>query len=305
MTRERWGTFSVSDHTLPQAFAADVLMYDRLIIPRPGDLAERARWASEECNWNPDRLDSLLEVLRADEPDGRAITVPWNEASKALFETRALTSHTVNEEVHYRLTRRLLANELRPHAPLGVVPTVVVPAYPSISEAEKEWIEAPVEAKRETLILAVKHRFVLPDAKGKTDSELLQEAVGLADDGDFQRKRAKLYGWQDDVIRTGIATDDALVEMEQYVCEYDATVKKATRDVYTKFAFTLIPIALSALKGPIGALSGLGSIAGLVKFWIFDRKPAINSGCGEVAAMFHDIAELGWRRPPELAVERR
>jgi hypothetical protein len=35
MGRERWGTFSVKDHTGDQSFVADVLMCDRLIIPRP------------------------------------------------------------------------------------------------------------------------------------------------------------------------------------------------------------------------------------------------------------------------------
>ncbi len=300
MSRERWGTFSVKDHTFEHPYAADVLMYDRLIIPRPGDSKERVLWASKERNWNPDLLDSLLEILRADKPHGRAITVPWNQTTRELFNIRAETAKIVDEEAHYGLTRRLLTKELRPEAPPGVVPTVVISAYPSIIEAEKEWTENKGHEQRETLTLAVKHKFALPDPKGKTEQELLQEAVSLADDADFQRKRAKIYSWQDDVIRTGIANEDALEEMEQYVSDYEMAVKKAVGEVYTKFAFTLIPIALTALGGPIGTLAGIGSIANLVRFWIFDRKPVIKAGEAEVAAMFHDVAELGWRRPQNL-----
>ena len=68
MSRERWGTFSVKDHTREQPFAADVLMYDRLVIPKPANEVERSRWA--EAGWAPDRLDAILEVLKADEPGG-------------------------------------------------------------------------------------------------------------------------------------------------------------------------------------------------------------------------------------------
>src|SRR5262249_23942436 len=132
MSRERWGTFSVRDHTLGHPYAADVLIYDRLIIHRPGTPEERARWASQERKGNPDLLDSLLEVLRADKHHGRAITVPWNQATRDLFITRAETAKVVDEEAHYGLTRRLLAGTLRPEAPPGVVPTAVIPAYPSI-----------------------------------------------------------------------------------------------------------------------------------------------------------------------------
>jgi len=303
MSRERWGTFSVKDHTFENPYAADVLIYDRLIIPRPGDSEERALWASKERNWNPDLLDSLLEILRADKSGGRAITVPWNQTTRDLFNTRAETANLIDQEAHYGLTRRLLSEDLRPEAPPGVVPTAVLSAYPSIIEAEKEWVDNE-QVKRETLTLAVKHHFLLPDPKGKTAQELLQEAVGLADDADFQRKRAKLYGWQDDVILKGLATEDALEEMEQYVIDYEAAVKRAVGEVYGKFAFTLIPIALTALGGPIGTLSGVSSIMNLVRFWIFDRKPIIKAGEGDVAAMFHDVAEVGWRRPLNLPNSR-
>ena len=78
--------------------------------------------------------------------------------------------------------------------------------------------------------------------------------------------------------------------------DYNAATRKAVKDVYKKFAFSLIPIALTAVGGPMGALAGIGAIGNLVRFWINDRKPAVQAGPAEVAAMFHDVQQqLGWR----------
>jgi len=62
VSRQRWGTFSVRDHVGPQPFAADVLMYERLILPYPADAEERSNWA--KSGWEPDRLDAILDLLR-------------------------------------------------------------------------------------------------------------------------------------------------------------------------------------------------------------------------------------------------
>src|ERR1039457_5172509 len=126
MSRERWGTFSVRDHMLDQPFAADVLMYDRLVIPHPANPDERAMWS--EARWAPDRLDSFLKVLRTDgdEHKRHAITVDWNQYTEDLFKQRAETANIVNEEENYGLTRRLLATELLPPAPTGVIPVSIV-----------------------------------------------------------------------------------------------------------------------------------------------------------------------------------
>jgi hypothetical protein len=84
--------------------------------------------------------------------------------------------------------------------------------------------------------------------------------------------------------------------MAQYVHEYNAATKKAERDVYTKFAFTLVPVLATALAGPIAPAVGVGAIANLVRFWVYDRKPVVKAGDSQAAAMFHTVQqELGWR----------
>ena len=172
----------------------------------------------------------------------------------------------------------------------------IVAAYPSVEAAEAEWTPNDDQNRRETLTIALAHQFLVPAADGRTDIELLQDAVDLADDSDFRNKREQMYQWQEEIIRTGISDAQALEEMAQYVAEYRDATQRATRKVYIKFAFTLVPITLSALGGPLTPFVGAGGIANLVRFWIFDRKPLISAGKSEAAAMFHTIQqELGWR----------
>jgi hypothetical protein len=297
LSRQRWGTFSVRDHVDPHPFAADVLLYDRLILPVPGDSQERTRWA--DAGWQPDRLDKLLEVLRTsgDEQKRHAITVTWNQNTRDLFNQRVLTASVVSGEANkLHWTRQLLAGELRPEAPVGVIPVSVVATYPSVDAAEQDWVENPADQPRAVLTAALAHSFLVPAPRGRGDLELLRDAVALADEEDFQQKRARMHAWQDDVLQKGISTPKAVEEMAQYVEEYNAATKKAMGEVYRKFAFTLIPIAIAAVPGPLSIPAGLAGIAELVKFWIFDRKPVIQAGDAEAGAMLHTVrTELGWK----------
>ncbi len=61
MTRERWGTFSVIDHSNPSAFVPEVLLYDRLVIPVPYSDSDRERWERE--GWDPGLLDRRIKTL--------------------------------------------------------------------------------------------------------------------------------------------------------------------------------------------------------------------------------------------------
>lgn len=73
MSREVWGTFAVNDHCVPRAFVADVMLYDRLVIPVPPDdptKDDKALWAK----WDVKRQAELLAVL-----GDRARPVKWDQ----------------------------------------------------------------------------------------------------------------------------------------------------------------------------------------------------------------------------------
>jgi hypothetical protein len=82
MSRERWGTFSVVDHHRPRAFVAEVLLYDRLVLPYPPDEEQRSRWSGQQ--WKPDLLDAKLEIL----PEEMIIRAPWNEYTPERYKSR-------------------------------------------------------------------------------------------------------------------------------------------------------------------------------------------------------------------------
>ena len=84
MKTELWGTFSVRDHMRRRAFVADVLLYDRLMIPRPttpeeeepdpGEMDQLTRW--RQRRWQPERLRRLLDILGEED---LAVELPWGK----------------------------------------------------------------------------------------------------------------------------------------------------------------------------------------------------------------------------------
>ena len=84
---ELWGAFSVRDHLRRRPFVAEVLLYDRLMIPRPPTLEEEQPEPKEESQltrwmrsgWKPGRLKNALDILRERE---LAIELPWAEQAR-------------------------------------------------------------------------------------------------------------------------------------------------------------------------------------------------------------------------------
>lgn len=64
---ELWGVFSVADHLRRRSFVADVLIYDRLIVPVPAE-REGELWRKWERRWDPARQAELLGVIEAELP---------------------------------------------------------------------------------------------------------------------------------------------------------------------------------------------------------------------------------------------
>jgi hypothetical protein len=82
MDWELWGTFSVGDHLRRRAFVADVLLYDRLVIPTPpeSDNDEQKRW--RQMGWRPERQRRILDLIGKE----RLIVVPWTQSHRNHWE---------------------------------------------------------------------------------------------------------------------------------------------------------------------------------------------------------------------------
>lgn len=90
MRLQQWGTFSVRDHLKPRAFVAEVLLFDKLVIPRPATQKEMnaegrgepsedqvIRWRRNQ--WDPDHQRDLLDILGE---EGLAIELPWGRQAE-------------------------------------------------------------------------------------------------------------------------------------------------------------------------------------------------------------------------------
>lgn len=293
MNRERWGTFAVNDHLRRRAFVADVLLYDRLVIPYPpGD--DRIKWKEE--GWKPDRLDDYLEIL-----GDLAIRVAWDEQKREIFRARFMAAQDINFDTRnltgareqnidpFQVTRVLLGSDFLPDLPRGVSKVWALAAYPSSKAYKQDYTINVQQQRQERLGMVISHRFLMPIMSGKSGPNLLKQAVKLTRREDFQKKRAQLYKWQENVIENDIPDDKAVEEMERYLKEYNQVVERAVHDVYWKFAFTVIPIGLSIAGATlVSPLLAAGALVSLAKFIKFDRKPVIKAGECVSAAMFYD-----------------
>lgn len=292
MSRERWGTFSVADHKRDQAFVADVLLYDRLIIPVPYPGAEQ-EWINAQ--WKPERLKNLVDILG----DKHAIPVTWGPHQHATFKTRMATVKGVKDDLAYGMTRMLLAQDFKPDLPEGVTEAPAIPAYTSYGTFVEDFAldrytdGKPVTPDKLGWLLA--YEFLTPEADGQSDEDLLKRAVELADKKSFQDKRAEFYAWQEDVVERKILDNKAIEEMEKLLEEYNKQVEKAKWGLARRWGYVLFGVGagvatalLAPHLSPLAFASPVVSTVSLVDFY---RKPEIKAGKSAPAAMLHDVQQ--------------
>ncbi len=286
MTIERWGSLSVADHIDAASLAANVLLYDRLILPvmaTQPERDERAYWESR--GWNPE-----LQRKRLDQLEELAVCRPWNSARRSRFKTRLVElkaeAHDVQNLDAYGVTRMILAQEQIVERPAGVHHVDVIAAYNSSVACAHDFLLNDDTGNVATQAVLLTRRLASPDLKDP--EELLVLACALSRDGGFREKRAALFDWQQLAAAQGrppAATVESVVEMTD---AYNAAVLAATKKVYWKFAFTVFGIGLGFATG--GAAGAAASAAlSLIQFAALDRTPAIDPGRSAPAAMFHDV----------------
>lgn len=278
---QRWGTFSVTDHLRRHAFVAEVLLYDRLVVPHPPDEAERARWRT--MGWVPGRLDARLELL-----GDLAIRVPWDAWRRGQFQARYAAARGARDDVQVLagamaaaegqgrqfdlerdamyVTRMVLTDAgsmalpddlkavLRVRQDLADVAPVA--AYPSAAAFKHDYRPTLRPTTPEHLGFLLAHRFLVPRLAGRPERDTLKEAVALARDEEFRALRAAMYAWQATVIERGLTEQQALDEMDTYVRKYNARVQREFKQTVARYVFTAFKIAAS--KAPALLLASQG-----------------------------------------------
>jgi hypothetical protein len=306
---ERWGAFSVVDHKDARKLAADVLLYDRLVLPTP-PAWDIERWNDKK--WDPAGLEKRLEQL-----DKLAIRATWDlERQKQWSEKfRALRDDVQDINAALHMTRRVLAEHGRDYRPPGVGSVEVVAAFQSEADFAELDGEGSQSAARAELDFLIAHRLAVPD--GDNAEESLKRALELCSKDKFANRRRRFHDWQRSVVLDGVHPEDAVADLQRLVREYNEAVQKTKGSFRLETAMLVgglsaaalatfagaAPAAVAALG--IGALKGaqvvsignaaVGAILQVVRH-ARSRKDPDGAAVDFSGAMFHQIeTELGWQ----------
>jgi hypothetical protein len=300
MAFERWGSLSVKDHIDLNSMVANVILYDRLILPVPPDKAEVERWRKEK--WAPEILEERLDKLGY-----LAIKRPWDVHRQQWYrdvmqrvrqenaEADAIIS-APGSDLPFIATAGILASEKPSNLPEGVTRVDVVSAHNSEWDFKQNFALGLGSEKKLTPGLLFGHRIAIPD--DEKAEVAFERAIDLSKDHTFKSKRRDFYDWQDKVLSRGVEPEAALQEMDQLIEEYNKCVQQASRKVRWKYAFTIgstaAGLVAAAAAGDI--LTSASLLLAFASFELFDGNPGVDPGESKPAAMFHDVQKLGlWR----------
>jgi len=262
---ELCATFSVKDHTYPGAFIAEVLLYDRLIIPviateANGLTKEQARkewdrWKSSKKGWDPARQKQLVGILKNKLQD-RVIEVPWTPVLQAEWKAkRNDPTHDAPESLEKLVARRLdnarrdgyflTGDILQQFAPAMAKTVVAVSPFRSLKDLETRASVRPVGGgvgveplPAASLMTVLGFELFVPGDPDRNDFDLLSEAAEVASDPAYRTKRTALYLWQQRFIAQGktdaVSIKTALKEMRGLVTD----LRKETGWKWLKHVFT-------------------------------------------------------------------
>lgn len=327
--REIWGTFAVDDHLRRRPFLAEVILFDRLVIPTPPAWTADAlrEWPA---SWNPKLLKDLIEVL-----GDHAIAMPWDQAKRerwqgaysqykeqrikgrqadavgtswdvqiirssaqdtpAKYLTRAVISSIVEEadnELVNKIRRLplLLSTQIETVVAYGSYHAFQEDAYWSNNPADKE-----TEAEKgsgDALLLS--WDFFVPEDPDLSDIEILAKVVRkLEVDQEFNEHRRAFNELRRRLSASGIDPLMARAEIEKRLAAYNRILQSISR---LQMARTVLTYA--AIAAPLAdfLLPGLGSASGVAlglasQSWS-NWAPNPQPGAGESAvAMVHDLRE--------------
>ncbi len=272
MARRRWGCYSVADHLEDRAFVADLLLYDRLVVPVPAP-DDVARW---EGRWDPERQSTLLDILGS-----FAERVEWSTSLREQFgrEWSPADAALDIDDSAFGATRRILAQELRgKELEGGDVRAVAVYAKPD--RFDREWqvtrtlpfvrrsvhvepgalreVAAPAPLERQRLAKVVVTQLIVPN-EGRSDEEVLKRTVDLVSRQDVSDRRAAFHALIASLEAEGLRDEAIVGEVEDLLGALNESVSRHTKARRARMAVQVVTAAegTAALWAPpVGLASG-------------------------------------------------
>jgi hypothetical protein len=271
---EVWAGFSVRDHCLQRAYVAELLLYDRLIIPAPPPTDPNdpeSPWDPEavgywtRANWNPDKLRSVVRRLRNPKYD-RVTVVDWDKSLRQRWKRQMQDVEEVLRSRHtaYDLTGTVLM------ASVSGQPFRAVTGYPSDAarftrDTAREGLVPSLEAadavppRQHDLALRLGARFLLPDASGRTDEYALDQALELSSSPEFAAKRREFYAWLNGLPVDRLTDEAVLGQAEAALEAWNALVRQAGKTPRHKFVFFTVRL-MPAIAGLAGVAAGIDPV---------------------------------------------
>jgi hypothetical protein len=281
-----WGTFSPADHLRRRAFVADVLIYDRLVVPVPAE-RDGELWRKWEKRWNPSRQTELLDVIKSESPR-LLYPVPWTAALDVNWRAHAEAEQRLSlardaaddvaqiqeakagdpDSVGQYAERRYLVDyvdprrdrELRGAVPPGEVE--VVTAYGSHHLFSRD---VPMDTNSEadadlTLLSAFAWPLIVPSDSRRSDADLLKEALELANRDETRDYRLAFHRWRRSQP-SGTTASDARKELEENISRYGDLMRRTrTR---TRLRMAAIVLVSGSAAGLAAALTDPAAAAGI------------------------------------------
>ena len=325
MPLQVWGTFSVSDHLAQRPFVADVLLYDRLVVPVPGDDVDR--WHRNK--WEPDKQASLLSVLAGGDLVRQVV---WDGGVRDDFERaweqeRKRAEGGERAEGRYRGGLAMMANPMA--ATRGVLfkeaeekrdreffarnPDVVVEsvaAYPSFERFDRARQPAPAQpelrqsaptlgaADAPELSSVFGWEFFVPNDDVRSDEDLLADAVELACKPSFRTARAEFHETRAQLYAHGGCSRTLWADMEKRVDRYRDECRASRLKTTSAYAFWIAGAgaALAGLLLP-PAMPIIGGVLFGGAGFLTDHTPGgEHDSYSRPAAMVHDARRhFGWK----------
>jgi len=294
MAKEVWGTFSVKDHCDPDAFIAEVMLYDRLVVPIPTDSVQRTHWS--ENRWDPDLLDKLLEILGE-----RALPIPWTKQREENWRQRFDAEKSLAAEWAFAATR----SELIAGLPSNVTGVQVVTNFPTINEMERELRIKPIEATADILshrsVMAILgSEFLVPENGRLSHEDRLKQAVELSSDVSAGRKRAAFWRWQRDFfadyggIINQATINAAIEEMNDLLEEQKASIRRQRIKTVVQFSFMAGSVVLGVCDSPLTQYVIGGAFASVGQF-MAEYLPSAHRDQPSPVSLVHDARKhFGW-----------
>jgi hypothetical protein len=273
---EIWASFSVFDHLSPGAFLADVVMYDRLVVPIPpaDDSAEWERWEAE--GWNPQRQRRLLEVLGP-----TAEPVEWTQARRDVWRQHYEQARaSAGQYLRQSLAGQVTAAGLFDVIPAMAAPVVATSPYTSLAELMDDLAIAraanPVPLPQSTVSAVVGRELLLPVDESRSEIDVLREAVEVVTSvNDYRNARAALHDrlrrFSRDGVTDAASLQAAVHEIKTASDDLERSVRKRKIWVNAQRVFSFAQIVLGALMTPINPI-GIGAVvAGIGQFTVSEK----------------------------------